>query len=432
MQEWQDYNPEPAQSGGRRKRRAAAGVAAATAAVLRDPALEEIEKADLRRASSREYAERRWGTTGGSHSGEPRSDSGGSSGAGVWRHPERLGPPASASAAPLVDSQHNNSQHELTQALNSLTHLLSIAVQQGKLGGGNSNSTGNGASGSGAGGGAPSASMIGWGNMEPRQQAPQHPTAVPQLQQLLQQLQQQQQQTQQSFQPPAPQYDYHPGQYGGSAPAGGGGSQIRDAALLGNFGGQRMAPSVAQQRQPQGPPPPLPITASGGGNGNANGSNNNRSNSDLRESLLGRLLAAVAQDRPGAVTEQQLPPQRAEAPPQMDNTVQNTAAALMERAFAARVAQVQAQQQVQGHMQQQQGQGQGMPSGNRASSLQEALAQHAGAHAPKPEQGAGQNRLPTSIPGSTYPVDSLLMQLLQQQAEAQKNSNEAQGRAGQP
>lgn len=412
VQEWND-RPEPAFSGGRRKRRAAAGVAAATAAVLRDPALEEIERADLRRASSRDYAERRWGTTGGSLSGEPRSDSGGSSGAGVWRQYERPGPPP----GPVMESRQN-SQQDLTQALNSLTHLLSIAVQQGKLGGG--------------GGGASKASGIGWGNMEPPQQTSQQPPAqpqqqlprqsqqleaVPQLQQLLQQLLQQQQQNQQ-YQPPGQSYDYHSGQYGGSV-------QTREGPLLGNFGGQRM-PQPALPQQPQALAPAL---SNGGSNGSGpGGMTNTNTNSGLRDSLLGRILAAVGQDRPGAVSEQQVQPQRAEAP-QMDSGMPSTAAALMQRALAARVAQVHAQQHVQAHMQQQR---QG-PTANRGSTLQGALVQPVNAEVPKSRDpaAAGQSRLPTSIPGSTYPVDSLLMQLLQQQAEAQKKASEGQAHAGQ-
>ena len=435
-QDWTEIEPAVS-AGGRRKRRAAAGVAAATAAVLRDPALEEIEKADLRRASSREYAERRWGTIGGSHSGEPRSDSGGSSGGGgaLWRHHDRSGAPPPG--PPLMDN-NASSQQELTHALNSLTHLLSIAVQQGKLGGG-----------SGGGGGvAPKAASMGWGAMETQhaqqraaqsQQLPSVGGSMPQLQQLLQQLQQQQQpppqhqqqrQQQQQYQPRGQTYDYQhqTGQYGGST---------RDTSMVGNFGGQRIAPSVPAP--PVAVQPSLNVVGTGAG-GSRNHNNNNTGSPDesmLRESILNKLLAAVAQEgRSGGSTAQQ---QQVASQPQAEihhprggsnDSVQNTAAVLVERAIAARVAQAQAHAAFM-----QQGSGMGTIGNRQPSTLQEALAQHAQQNTvataqvakPKPIPAAQNSRqIPTSIPGSTYPIDSLLSHLLQQQAEAQKKASDGQ------
>ncbi|KAL4515641.1 hypothetical protein Ndes2437B_g07068 [Nannochloris sp. 'desiccata'] len=419
-------------AGGRRKRRAAAGVAAATAAVLRDPDLEEIEKADLQRASSGEQ-DRRYGTgnsaataaavTAAARGGRQVSAAGDNN---AVRFNNREGGGGGGQHHPSTGSRvEEQSQDAIANALQTLTHLLSIAVRQGKVNpGGSSNGGIAGALGA-FGGGASAAN--GWGDHQYLQ-------SLQQQQQQQHYYQQQQQAAAAAFARPLPpqaqaadpyamlqQYAAANGMRGQgatttvAAPTNAGGAPdtraqlveaLSAAGIFGKFGGQR---AQHQQAQAQAPPTQQPpsITAAaaaaaavskqrgGGGGGGQQDS-----------AALDRLLASLGQQ------QQAVAPAAVVAPPvtRPINPANPSASELLHRALAAHAA---------AHQQ-------------RINPQQPPAAAAAPAPTPTaPINGSAPSApVPYNIPGSNFPMDHILMQLLQQQAGAQKPAAGNQPGAG--
>ena len=406
----EEYPPAPPKeenqltAGGRRKRRAAAGVAAATAAVLRDPALEEIEKADLQRSASAEYQDRRY---------HANRDGGGGGGGGAQYHPSTV--------IPQVEEQ---SQRAIANALQTLTHLLSIAVRQGKVSAGDGGALAGALGALGSGGGVAPAGNA-WGSHQ-------------YLQNLQQQQQQQQYYQQQQAaaaaeaaaafsRPPPPQAqtaDLYAvlQQYAAAsrmrgqeatAPAatdvGMSGAPdtkaqlmaaLRAAGVIGNFGGQRPQQAPAQAPPKQQPPSIAAPGAkqSGGGSGSGAGQQNSP--------IIERLLAALGQQQQAAASAAlvSMPARSGFLPINPANPANPSASEMLQRALAAHAA---------AHQQ--------------SMNMQQQLA----VTAPAPiSGGATSASVPSNIPGSNFPMDNMLMQLLQQQANAQKPTAGNQPAAG--